>query len=1712
MIECNIDKYVDFGDSIQLMNIYSKTFFVKFFKIYDTLNTYKIKNKMVFIFFKIIFYVQLMDITLLNASEDILKNDSCAKVINSIKKITLLHNVIDDKESYLIIVTILVIFASIILLTLLYLILTITKKPNNANVLLCSKILNISNLILQNYCLVQFNNVFLLSIRCKEKKHIFLGIECFKDYKHISLIIVCFFLFIFIYIYTFFFSIFNNEIGSLQNESGLIRINCNIEFFEFIGCFVIYTYSYILRFYCSKDIYKKINRIIICIVSFIILIYNYNKVYFYDEIYNYVSLYGWSIIFWFSFGILIRNNLGMKDSLIFFLVGTFIIVITIYFLEKRRIDYNLTEANIFEAKSLKQIETFINNFFVIVQNQNPKNLLMLTGILNSIQEIIDSNEEIKQKSNKFINNYYLNKKIESKELLRIYNLIYLIYDYYFEKPDYKNNILFIMSYFLINHLKNPTYVAYLCSKVKVTSLKDMYLKFIVMEKLKKYQINKLIQTEKKEKIKHVQIGSLILYNNLLDKFKIKIYDAINNQIDYFDILKNNSNNNKTTENFLKTGEKIMELRKEIIDLWDRIMKLNPFCEENKWDYMLYLQTVIQDTVLAQKEEEKYNDYKNARLFEKNNTYYSLFNKNTSCTCLVDGYNINGKILYISPNFPILFNFNPKECINMTIYDLMPSNIVNIHKEIETYTIKFSNLSFVFNKFLSSIIKGKNNSIFKINVFIKCIPNLSYGLIYIVAIEKIRDQTFIIVLDNNFKITALSDAFSLSGGNAITLANSSVYGLNTNVIGHHIACIIPEILTQIQFNNEDQKFSLIQDNIDLKADLFPNVNNLNDTEKKIEDFLDYIKEAGKLILEENYLNEHDIKASNLSSNRNETKEYSKEYNNFLKELNSEFVNKKYNIFYRLITRRFINNKHIYYRLNISNDLINLNNSVDSKNNSINNNNKNENMNATSFLSNVKLPNLNESNINCKNKIKGIPIKVTESEKQPLIQEKNNENSKKEEENDNEKKKNNNNINDNNLNNNFSPDEIISQTSATTQSFTDDVKFNNLKLSIINQREPKLIFYMRLIVICYCIISIFLIVFDVSNSKQIFSNLKEYLLENLIFNRTKTACSCVFNSAVNLKLIKFNAIPFNRCDEECRNNTLETFYECLTPLKNYLRNTKYFHEEFDDILRKDKPTHIYAYDQSIIVSTTLTPISILFLLVSNILIIYKNFDEYLSSVNSTYDPNFENIINQSYHYIFDESISGFKGDVLYQKTHNHHFNKSFNFLIANCIIFISSLILIFFMVYKLNDVEKYFLKKLIRFQNLKFENYLKYLEDLKKKLRNDSGEEEELIPEEKNKQSEEDEENNLNKNNTNTNSANNRRKSIEKKEKKNEENEHGKKKKKKNNKLHKLQQQRDAKYKIMSKYFLISNLIFIFKYAFIVISYMSYYVFIFLIFKRSKNSFFNFDQIVNYLGGLFKTSSMIFVKIRKEYYNNIYFTYNKDLAIESLNNNNSLNIEFDGNIYSYENISILSNLRYKFNINDIDIPSLGNVLLPIIEDVKDEDTTSDEAQIKQLFNGDACSLIFKDDEDVYQNCVIFWSSIFLQGYEQVFIQLSVFLVTYKQLLEDYSNNLKDFDDIALDIISLDFFIDTLFFKGFLKINSILSSLRAKKVDKINNKFIIIMWIYIIICGIFFFILNFFIIQIKHLLISFLNFVGIFPLQYLIEDEDLYLDVLNLKKSIY
>ena len=114
---------------------------------------------------------------------------------------------------------------------------------------------------------------------------------------------------------------------------------------------------------------------------------------------------------------------------------------------------------------------------------------------------------------------------------------------------------------------------------------------------------------------------IFLYTEL---FRIKIYDATTNQIEYFDLLKNNITTNKTTENFLKTSESILKCRKEIMNIWEKIIELNPFSDEYYKDYTLYLDNIIQDEFLSKEESKKYIILNNKKSQEKYNTYHQLF--------------------------------------------------------------------------------------------------------------------------------------------------------------------------------------------------------------------------------------------------------------------------------------------------------------------------------------------------------------------------------------------------------------------------------------------------------------------------------------------------------------------------------------------------------------------------------------------------------------------------------------------------------------------------------------------------------------------------------------------------------------------------------------------------------------------------------------------------------------------------------------------------------------------------------------------------------------------------------------------------------------------------------------------------------------------------------------------------------------------------------
>ena len=531
-----------------------------------------------------------------------------------------------------------------------------------------------------------------------------------------------------------------------------------------------------------------------------------------------------------------------------------------------------------------------------MNQRSVKSKTLLIGIIKKFEEYVKNTPELNDEFNKLSNNEHLKKKFNSTSALPILTIIYLIYDHHLEKSLLKNDIVLNMCYFLMNKVKNPTFAISLCSKMKVTSHKHLYFKYILMEEIKEYLVNKLSKSNNKESIKHVQIGSVILYNIYMELFKIKIYDAACNQIDYFDILKNNVSTPKTTENFLKIGEDILRLRKEILKLWEKIVELNPFSDESEKDYMLYLQTILQDDVLARTESKKYSTLKTNKLPERNNIYHSMFIQELSSIILIDGYQTNGKILYTTPNFPILFLFSGKEILNMNLDDLLPNVIQTFHKDLIDDAIKFTNINYLFKTQKDLLLKGKNGGIFNVKIFVKCVPNLSYGLIYTVYITKILDHNFILILDKDFKINGFTEMQSSS-----TFTMNNNYGLTQGLYNHHIALVLPEILLQMEYKN--QKFFIPKSKIELKGNLYP-VSAWKELDNKVELVLDKIKQCGQL------------------HNDEEQKNTIQEYDDLIKDVSTKYQ-KPFSVFYKIITKTFLDGKYNYHRVYITNDLIALN---------------------------------------------------------------------------------------------------------------------------------------------------------------------------------------------------------------------------------------------------------------------------------------------------------------------------------------------------------------------------------------------------------------------------------------------------------------------------------------------------------------------------------------------------------------------------------------------------------------------------------------------------------------------------------------------------------------------------------------------------------------------------------------------------------------------
>jgi len=144
-----------------------------------------------------------------------------------------------------------------------------------------------------------------------------------------------------------------------------------------------------------------------------------------------------------------------------------------------------------------------------------------------------------------------------------------------------------------------------------------------------------------------------------------------------------------------------------------------------------------------------------------------------------------------------------------------------------------------------------------------------------------DNSYIIVLDKDFKISAFTDIFS----QGISYMNNSGYSLDRNIINSYLAIIIPDILLQLEYR-EDYGFYLAKDDYDLKGVLY-NVAPNRLLNEKVDKVLEQIKLNGKLNFDhEGY------------------QDSTQEYDELIKEISNKSVS-KHSIFYKVITRTFMN---------------------------------------------------------------------------------------------------------------------------------------------------------------------------------------------------------------------------------------------------------------------------------------------------------------------------------------------------------------------------------------------------------------------------------------------------------------------------------------------------------------------------------------------------------------------------------------------------------------------------------------------------------------------------------------------------------------------------------------------------------------------------------------------------------------------------------------
>ena len=121
MIESNIIRWVNLGESMQLIDVYGKAKWAKFFSLIRVMMGFKKFSIFFYIVLKCFFFLQIAMLTLTNVTDE---KDSAIQILNYIKSVIFVQDIVTDQTSYQVAVILNTILTVVSILCIIFLIIS----------------------------------------------------------------------------------------------------------------------------------------------------------------------------------------------------------------------------------------------------------------------------------------------------------------------------------------------------------------------------------------------------------------------------------------------------------------------------------------------------------------------------------------------------------------------------------------------------------------------------------------------------------------------------------------------------------------------------------------------------------------------------------------------------------------------------------------------------------------------------------------------------------------------------------------------------------------------------------------------------------------------------------------------------------------------------------------------------------------------------------------------------------------------------------------------------------------------------------------------------------------------------------------------------------------------------------------------------------------------------------------------------------------------------------------------------------------------------------------------------------------------------------------------------------------------------------------------------------------------------------------------------